>query len=442
MTTGLSRSLTLTQLCFYGIGTIVGAGIYTIIGEAAAESGRTAWVGLLLAGGVAFLTALSYAELISAFPKAGAEYQFLKAAFPHWRALAFLAGLLIALNCAATSVTVALAFAGYLEVFLPVPPAFTAVVLLALCTVLNILGIRQSTWASIALICVEVGGLLLLVGFGFVDLDVWTHIELPRTEDAAAVFSTAALLFFIYIGFEDVANLAEEAREPRRDVPRALLVSVPLVSLIYLLVMWVALAAGDPGQWGGSRSPLTDVGASIEPWLGPTLAVTALFATASTALVSLVSISRMLFGMARDGDMPPALARTVSQRKTPWVAALVLFGAACALLPLGQVKTLASISALGILCVFVGVQGALIRLRFAQPGLNRPFRVAGTIARVPVLPVIGALSAAALATRFEPVVYAVVAGGVGLGLLGYRFMVRGRAQKKAPPKRGRKSEVP
>lgn len=423
MTQGLSRSLTLVQLCFYGVGTIVGAGIYTIIGEAAAEAGRAAWAGLLLAGAVAFVTALSYAELISAFPKAGAEYQFLKAAFPHWPVLAFLAGLLIALNCAATSATVSLAFAGYLDVFLPeLPPALTAVALLALCTALNILGIRQSTWASIALICVEVGGLLLLVGLGFVDLEVWRRIELPRAEDAAAIFATAALLFFIYIGFEDVANLAEEAREPRRDVPRALLVSVLLVSLIYLLVLWVVLAAGDPKPLGGSRSPLTDVGASIRPWLGPTLAVTALFATASTALVSLVSISRLLFGMAREGDMPEALARTVSRRRTPWVAALVLFGAACALLPLGQVKTLASLSAFGVLCVFVGVQVALLRLRFTQRDLHRPFRVRGAIARVPVLPVVGALGAAALATRFEAVVYAVAAFVVVAGLLGHGLM--------------------
>lgn len=428
----LSRSLTLTQLCFYGVGTIVGAGIYTIVGEAAGQAGSATWVSLLLAGLVAFITALSYAELIAAFPKAGAEYQFLKAAFPNWRVLAFLAGFLIALNCAATSATVSLAFAGYLGVFLPLPPALTALGLLGACTVLNVAGIRQSTWASILLICVEVGGLLLLVALGFLNLEVLGRIEMPSAGQAAAIFSTAALVFFIYIGFEDVANLAEEAKEPRRDVPRALLVSVSLVSAIYLLVIWVLLAGGEPERLAGSRSPLTDAGAAIAPWLGPVLAVTALFATASTALVSLVSISRMLFGMARDGDMPQALSRTVSRRKSPWVAALALFGAACALLPLGQLKTIASISALGVLLVFIGVQLALIRLRFVQPDLERPFRVAGALGRLPLLPVLGALSAAALTTQFEPKVYAVTAGAVTLGLAGYGLMRWRRGGARAP----------
>jgi APA family basic amino acid/polyamine antiporter len=427
MSGGLSRSLNLTQLIFYGVGTIVGAGIYTILGEAAGVAGRAAWVSLVLAGLVAMVTALSYAELIAAFPKAGAEYQFLKAAFPKWRVLAFLAGYLIALNCAATSATVSLAFAGYLAVFWSIPAGLTAFVLLAICTALNVAGLKQSTWVSIALICVEVGGLVLLVGSGFVNADVLSTVKLPGADDLPGLLATTALIFFVFIGFEDVANLAEEAKQPARDVPRALLVSVSLVSVIYLLVTWVALAVSEPAALAQSRSPLTEAGRRLGPWLGSTLAVTALFATASTALISLVSISRMLFGMARDGDMPPALASTVSRRKTPWVAALVLMGAACALLPLGQVKTIASISALGILLVFIGVQSALIALRLKQPELERPFRLRGSIGAVPVLPVLGIACCAALVTQFEPIVYLVAGGALVPALIGYALMRRWRA---------------
>ena len=121
MTQSLARSLSLTQLIFYGVGTIVGAGIYTIIGSAAGLAGTALWVSMLWAGAAAFLTALSYAELVSMLPKAGAEYQFLKAAFPKAPLVSFLAGFLIALNAAATSATVSLAFAGYLKVFLELP---------------------------------------------------------------------------------------------------------------------------------------------------------------------------------------------------------------------------------------------------------------------------------------------------------------------------------
>lgn len=428
---GLSRSLSLPQLLFYGVGTIVGAGIYTIVGEAAGEAGRATWVSLLLAAGVALVTALSYAELVSAFPRAGAEYQFLKAAFPRWRVPAFLAGYLIALNAAATSATVALAFAGYLAVFWALPAAPVALVLLGACTLLNIAGIRQATWIGIALIAIEVGGLGLFVGMGLAQRELMAGVQWPEATQWPAVFGATALIFFIYIGFEDVANLAEESRHPQRDVPRALIASVVLVSLLYLLVVWVALGIAEPGDMAGSRSPLTDVGRRLAPWLGVTLAVAALFATASTALISLVSISRLLYGMARDGDMPQALSRTLSRRKTPWVAALCLFGAACALVPLGEVKTIASLSALGVLLVFFGVHLALIRLRWSQPALERPFRVWGAAGRLPLLPVAGALCCAALATRFDALVYGVFALALGLGLAAYAAM-RWWGRRQAP----------
>lgn len=416
MPQALSRSLSLTQLIFYGVGTIVGAGIYTIIGSAAGLAGTALWVSMLCAGAAAFLTALSYAELISMMPRAGAEYQFLKAAFPKAPLVSFLAGFLIALNAAATSATVSLAFAGYLKVFLELPVALTAFVLLSLCTVLNIIGLRQSTWVGIGMIVIEVGGLLLLVVMGLIEGNPANAITLPTFGEAPGIFAATALVFFVYIGFEDVANLSEESRNPRRDVPRALLWSVGVTSLVYLLVVWAVFSVMDPGRLAQSSSPLTTAGRAVAPWLGQTLAVTAMFATASTALISLVSISRLLFGMARDGDMPRVLARTMTKRKTPWVAALALYAGACVLLPLGEVRIIASISALGILIVFVGVHAAVIVLRLREPLRERPFRTPLHIGRWPLLPPIGIVISLALVSQFEPIVYAVTAGAAALGV--------------------------
>ncbi|MBC7942458.1 MAG: amino acid permease [Chitinophagaceae bacterium] len=417
MTQALTRSLSLTQLIFYGVGTIVGAGIYTIIGSAAGLAGTALWVSMLCAGAAAFLTALSYAELVSMLPKAGAEYQFLKAAFPKAPLVSFLAGFLIALNAAATSATVSLAFAGYLKVFLDLPAPLTALALLSVCTALNIVGLRQSTWVSIGMIVIEVGGLLLLIVMGLFKGDAGAAITLPSFGDAPGVFAATALVFFVYIGFEDVANLSEEAKTPRRDVPRALLWSVAITSLLYLLVVWAVFAVMDPGQLAQSDSPLTAAGRAVAPWLGQTLAITAMFATASTALISLVSISRLLFGMARDGDMPRALAKTMSRRKTPWVAALALYAGACVLLPLGEVRIIASVSALAILGVFVGVHTAVIALRFKSPGRERPFRTPVHVGRLPLLPPVGIAISLALMTQFEPVVYAVTGAAVMFGMV-------------------------
>jgi basic amino acid/polyamine antiporter, APA family len=427
MAATLKRSLNLTQLVFYGVGTIVGAGIYTVIGSAAGIAGNALWVSLALAAVAAFVTALSYAELVAMYPRAGGEYQFLKHAFPGSGLPAFAAGYLIALNASATCATVALAFGGYLNVFADVPAWGAALVLLGACTVLNIAGLKQSTWVSISLICIEVGGLLLLIGAGFLRGEPGQAMTLPSMDAAAGIAAATALIFFIYIGFEDVVNLAEESDRPVQDVPRALLISVAVTSIIYFLVVWAVFSVVDADALSGSDSPLTTAGGQIAPWLGQTLAVSALFATASTALISLVSVSRLLFGMGRDGAMPSALGQTLGKRHTPWVAALVLFAAASAFLPIGEVKVIASVSACGILLVFIGVQVAVISLRLRKPNARRPFAVPGSIGRWPVLPVLGVLIAAGLLTQFELLVYAIAGGAVAAGVVLYGVLqTRGR----------------
>lgn len=430
MATELRRSLSLTQLVFYGVGTIVGAGIYSVLGAAAGIAGSGVWVSLLLAGLAALLTGLSYAELVARYPRAGAEYHFLKAAFPRRPLPAFLAGYLIALNAAATAATVALAFGGYWQVFFGAVPAWMpALALLVACTALNVLGIRQATWVGMGIVVIEVGGLLLLIGAGAWHADVAAAVTLPPLAATPALFVGAALIFFIYIGFEEVANLAEESHRPDRDVPRALLLSIVLTTVVYLLVTWVVLALVPPATLAASASPLTTAAGVIDARLGQVLAFSALFSTASTALITLVSISRLLFGMARDGALPAALARVSEQRRVPWVAALLLFVAACALLPLGRVEVVASIASLGVLSVFAAVHVAVIRLRFTDPAPDAGFRVPGAIGRLPLL---GLLMSLALVTQFTAEVYAVAGGALVLGL-GLRWLAqRERGAVDAP----------
>jgi APA family basic amino acid/polyamine antiporter len=423
---GLQRTLNLPQLIFYGVGTIVGAGIYSVIGAAAGQAGAHLWVSFLLAGTAAFLTVLSYAELASVLPKAGGEYQYVRFAFGKLRILAFLAGFLIAVNAAATAATVSIAFAGYMRVFLDLPGPLISVVLLALCTAVNIRGIRESTWASIALICVEIGGLIVMIACGVIG-GAWEKLTAPESFDPGAVFGATALIFFVYIGFEDIINLSEESIEPKKNVPRALLTAVLTTSMIYLLVALATISLVSPETLAGSDSPLEAAASQVSPAAGKALAVSALFATASTALISLISISRLLFGMAREGDMPKPLANLLPGRNTPWVAALVLFVMACGLLPLGKVEIVASISSFGTLLVFITVQAGVIRLRFTKPGMTRGFRVPLAIGRWPVLPTVGILFCAALLTRFAPLVYAIGVGALVFGTGLYFVLQRTRA---------------
>lgn len=423
----LNRSLNFVQLAFYGIGSIVGAGVYSVIGAAAGDTGNHLWLSFITAGFAAFLTALSYAEMASMFPKSGAEYQFLKRAFPDQPIFSFMAGWLIALNAAATSATVALAFAGYLNVFISTPQFLTGFMLLAACTAINIAGIRESTWVGISLVCIEIMGLLIIIWSGFESGGMTKSFKSPPgLNNAPGIFAAAALIFFVYIGFEDVANLSEETKNPQKNVPNALLFSVFITSILYVFVAVSVIAISDPQSLAASNSPLTDVAGAVAPWRGQALGAAALFATASTALISLLAISRMLFAMARDGDMPKLLSRTWTKKQTPWVASLVLFGAACLLLLLGQIKMVASISSFGVLMVFTAVQISVIALRYSQPDTSRPFRVPLALGRFPILPAIGIIMTLALITQFEPVVYLVGGGVVTLGVM--VFMV----QKKWP----------
>lgn len=416
----LKRSLNLAQLTFYGVGTIVGAGIYSVIGAAAGDAGSLLWLSFIFAGIAALLTALSYAELSSMFSQAGAEYEYLKHAFRS-PLLPFMVGFLVLFNAASTAAAVSIAFGGYLRVFFDLPQLATAFILLLACTAINIAGIKQSTWATMTLVCVEVAGLILLIFAGF----EWGQLERNWDFEGQAgtgpegVVSAAALIFFVYIGFETIANLSEESHNPTRNIPRSMLLSIVITTIIYILVALATIALVEPSHLASSQSPLTEAGRAVAPWMGDALAIAALFSTASTALITLVGISRLLFSMGRSGVMPKITANVLKGRQTPWVAALVLGFGACLFLLLGDLKAVASMTSLGALLVFIGIHAALISLRYKRPDARRPFCVPLSIGKIPVLPVLGILISIIFLTRFQWQTYSVALGILICGLFLY-----------------------
>jgi APA family basic amino acid/polyamine antiporter len=430
MAAKLRRTLGLSHLVFYGVSSMVGAGIYSVIGAAAGEAGTHLWLSFVLAAVAAFIAVFSYAELSALFPNAGAEYQYLREAFPGQRFLAFMGGYLVMLNACATAAAVSVAFGGYLDVFINVPVMATAFGLLAVCTVINIAGIRESALVTIALAILEVAGLLLMIGIGFDSGAMDNSFKTPpKLSDVSGIFSASALIFFVYIGFQDVAGLSEETLKPRKTVPRALLISLVATSIVYVLVAVSVIAVSSPAQLSSSASPLTTAVTSAAGWAGKPLALAALFATASTALIALVSLSRVLFDMARHHEMPAVFARVLPRQKTPWVAALGLFAVSCLFLPLGGVKILASVSSLGVLLVFAIVQLAVIRLRYLRPDVDRPFRVPLSLGRMPVIPVLGVVICAALMTRYDARVYGVMGAALAAGI--FLYLLHNKWRRKA-----------
>jgi len=394
----LRRALGLGALTFYGVGIILGAGIYSVIGVAAAQTGDSVWLSFAIGSVVALLTALSYAELATTYPQTSAEFAYLRRALPRWPSIAIVTGLLVALSGAATTSTVAIAFAGYLRSFVEVPPELVAYGLLGAATAINLVGIKESAWVNAAFTLIEASGLLLFIGLG-VGSDRFAT-ALSATPDLG-VFSGAALVFFSFLGFENIANLAEEAKRPRRDISRAIFLSLAIATTLYILVALAAVALIPATQLGETQAPLVDAARAKSTTVASALGAIALFATANTALVSLLVASRVVFGMAREGELPASLASLFARRKTPWAATLAVAGMAAALIPLGRVDVVASISSFASLLAFATVNVALILLRYREPRAKRPFRVPGAIGRFPVIPAIGAVATVGIATQLE-----------------------------------------
>lgn len=406
----LKRALGLPSLTFYGVGIIIGAGIYSVIGAAGARAGDALWLSFALSSVVALLTALTYAELATMYPEASAEYTYLRHAFPRWPHFALITGLLVALSGTATAATVSIAFAGYLGTFIDFSPFLIAWALLAAATVLNILGIKETARVNAAFTLLEVGGLVLFVIVGATSNEFGKALS---AKPDAGVLAGAALVFFSYLGFENIANLSEETREPGRDLPRAILLSLGIASILYVLVALAAVALMPPEQLAETSAPLADAARTKAPWVAGALGGIALFATANTALVSLLVAARIVFGMARDGSLPKRLAAIHERRQTPHVATLIVAALAAALIPFGKIAVVASLSSFGALLAFAAVNLALITLRYREPRAARPFRVPMSFGKFPMLPALGLAATLVTATQIDRA--ALLAGSLALG---------------------------
>jgi basic amino acid/polyamine antiporter, APA family len=411
------------QLVFYGVGVIVGAGVYSVIGTAAGLAQQNLWVSFVIGAGVACLTAISYAEMATAYPQAGAEYTYIRHAWPKADWLSFGVGVVILLGGAASAATVAMAFGGYLRVFVDFPPALAALALLVACTAFNIWGMRESSWVNMLFTSIEVGGLLLVIAAGLVRDVAPPPVDAQPAIMQPAIMSAAALLFFVYLGFEEIANLVEEVRRPARDMPLALFASMAITTVLYVLVALAVVHMATPAELASSDAPLATAISSVWPQLVNVLSGVALFATANTVLITIIAASRLTFSMAREGEIHAVFAGLLPRRQTPWVAAILSLVAAAALLPIGSVKILAEMSSFAALVAFLMVNLALITLRYTHPHHRRPFRVPGTIGRMPVLPLAAVVSIVLLLIHFDWQIYA--AGGVAVVLSAIAYFVRG-----------------
>jgi APA family basic amino acid/polyamine antiporter len=382
----LKRELGLLEVTLSGVGIILGAGVYVLIGEAAGLAGNAVWIAFALAALIAIFTGLSYAELSSLFPTAGAEYDYTQQAFSRW--LAFVVGIMVILSGVVGASTVALGFSGYLRAFTGLPYLPMAAALILFLSLLIAWGIRESAAVAILFTLVEVAGLLGIIAIGFPRLGSVDYLEAPL--GLPGVFSAAALIFFAYQGFEGIAKLSEETRDPERIIPRGLLLSILITIVLYLLVAVAAVSAIGWERLSASPAPFAEIGGGA--WGSEASAVftlIALFATANTVLLMLLSSSRITYGMARSGSLPALFGEVHLTRRTPLYAIAAMGLVSLAFLLLGDIRTVASVTNFTIYVTFLVINAAVIALRFRSPERPRPFRVPLSVRGVPLLPAFG-----------------------------------------------------
>ena len=419
MAQSLRRELGLFECVAYGTGIILGAGIYALISVAAALAGPALWMSFLIGALIALLTGLSYAELSSRFPKAAAEYVYIKEAFgSEW--LAFLIGWLILITGVTSSATVALGFAGYLGELLGAPDWLNvplAILLIALLSLLNYAGIKESAKVNIVCTAAEVLGLLIIIAIGLPRLGSVDYLYQPQGLEG--VLAAAAVVFFAYIGFEDIANIAEETRNPEKTIPLAILLSILITAMIYVLVGLSSVSVVGWGELSRSNAPLALVASrALGRAAHVLLSVIALFSTANTVLIALIVGSRMAWGMARDGSMPSFLSKVDPRRGTPWASILVIGASAAVFAVVGDIGVAAGITSFGVFITFLLVNLSAAILRYKDPSLNVVIRTPG-VGRIALIPLLGAASCLIMATQFEPFVVLVGIAALLTGIPAY-----------------------
>jgi basic amino acid/polyamine antiporter, APA family len=425
----LRRSLGLWAITIYAIGDVLGAGIYALVGQVVGVAGSGAWLSFVLSAITALFTGLSYAELSSRFPVAAGAAAYTQRAYGH-RLLAFMVGLFVLASGISSAATVSRAFVGYFNAFMTLPELPASLAMLVLMTAINYAGIRESARVNFVLTLVEISGLVLIIAAGF-----WYAGRMPVADVTGrlapsltpGIVTGATLAFFAYIGFEDVANVAEEVHDPSRTIPRAILIAIGVSCVIYVAVVCAVLVTVPREIVASSGRPLLEVldvaGVHLPPGV---FSLVAFFAICNTGLLNLIMASRLCYGMAREGLLPPVLARVDAHRGTPWVAVLAAFAMAALLTMSGSVRILAQTTSLLLLVVFAVIHVGLLLIKrrkseSASPDFQTP---AWT-------PILGALLCVGLALQYPLDAYARLAVVLALGVTLYGTLGRFTAKDTA-----------
>ena len=385
---GLKRSLGLFQVTIAGVGIILGAGIYALIGIASRDAGNAVWLSFLVSAIVAAFTGLSYAELSTLFKGDAGEYDYTKKAFN--KKLAWIITLAIIFTGIVSASAVALGFAGYFSKLTGFSYLFSALGLIILMSWLNFRGIDDSSRFNTLATIIEFAGLIIIIFLGAKHFGQTDILEMPK--GFFGVFQAGALVFFAFMGFETIVKLNEETKNPKKTIPKALLLAIVISAILYITVAIAAVSVLPYQALSQSKSPLADVAAAS---LGSSafilLAIIALFSTSNTVLMTVVTTSRLTYGMAKEKSLPKFLAFVHKTRRTPYWSVFIIGFLTLVLAFVENIELVADITTLFLFITFALVNLSNVFLRYKDRH-KRKFRVPLNIGRFPVLSALGVIT--------------------------------------------------
>ena len=408
----LQRRVGLVGTTASGVGVILGAGIYVLVGEAAGIAGNGVWIAFLVGGLIVGGTSLSYAELASMLPEAGAAAAYAREAFG--RRVGFLAGWMDVAENAIAAPAVALGFASYFAALTGLDATVVAIAVVLLCMAIALSGVSQTIAFASLFAALEAIGLVAVIAIG---LPALGDVNLLEVQGGfGGILGAAALIFFAYVGFEEMASLSEEVQDPTRNVPRAMLLAAAITTVLYVLVAVTAVSVVPWQELADAAGPLAlVVSVAGSDRLGDALAVIALFATFNTVLLMLATGPRVMYGMARSGMLPAVFGRVWARRGTPWVAVVSVTGVSVVFALTGDIGFVAQVSNFAIFALFTTVNASVIRLRLVRPDLRRPFRIRPCVGTVPLPPIVGLGGALGLAAFMDSSAFLVGLGALLVG---------------------------
>lgn len=364
----LKRSLGLPLTILYGLGITIGAGIYVLVGATAARAGVHAPLAFVLAALVMAPSGASFAELASRLPMSAGEAAYVKEGFGS-DTLALIVGLLVIAIGIVSAATIARGSAGYVHELVDLPIEILVVLIVLSMGLVAAWGIVESVAVAGAMTLIEVGGLLIIIAFAAAtipDLGSAAHQIWPGLSDAGAwtgVLGASLIAFFAFTGFEGLANIAEEVKSPGRTIPRAILATLILTTLLYVSVVWVVLNVIPHSELEATGAPLTRVFEQLTGFPPHAFSGVAIIATINGVVFYIVMASRVVYGLASRGLLPGIFAQVSPATRTPLLATALVAAAVLVLAVAFPIEGLAETTSRLTLVVFAFVNGALIAIK-------------------------------------------------------------------------------